>query len=305
VGTAYGNDVSFTTQLLLAPSVTTTAISAVATKAAISGGNVTDDGGGYLTAGVCLSTSPNPTVASPLVTSEGSGVGAFTSIIPNLSGSTTYYLRAYATNPAATVYGDQITFTTLPGVVDIEGNVYGIANIGTQVWLTDNLATTKLNDGVSIPLVEDQTSWNRLTTKGYCWYNNDKTSYGITNGALYNWHAVNTGKLCPAGWHVPTDAEWTTLISFLGGEASAGGKMSRYIYDTSNSLFWALSCGVRDTITGFLEPGGCSGLDLSRWWSSSSGGTYIAWSRYMSASNQVFKASFSKKYGFSVRCVKD
>ena len=110
-------------------------------------------------------------------------------------------------------------------VTDIDGNVYHTVTIGTQVWMVENLKTTKYNDGTAIPLVTDVTSWSNLTTPGYCWYNNDATAYKTTYGALYNWFTVNTGKLAPTGWHVPTDGEWTTLTSYLGGENVAGGKM--------------------------------------------------------------------------------
>ena len=101
-------------------------------------------------------------------------------------------------------------------VTDIDGNVYHLITIGTQVWLVENLKTTRYNDGAPIPLVTDSAAWSLLTTPGYCWYNNDIANKN-PNGALYNWFAVNTGKLAPTGWHVPTDAEWTILTTFLGG----------------------------------------------------------------------------------------
>ena len=113
-------------------------------------------------------------------------------------------------------------------VTDIDGNVYHTVKIGTQVWMVENLKTTKYNDGTPIPLVTANSSWAILTTPGYCFYNNDANVNKATYGAMYNWYIVNTGKLCPAGWHVPIDAEWTTLTNYLGSENAAGGKLKEF-----------------------------------------------------------------------------
>ena len=110
-------------------------------------------------------------------------------------------------------------------IADIDGNIYNTVIIGTQVWMKENLKATKLNDGTNILLETDNATWISLTDPAYCWYNNDASSYKNTYGALYNWFTVETGKLCPTGWHVPSDAEWFTLIDFLGGESVAGGKL--------------------------------------------------------------------------------
>ncbi len=105
--------------------------------------------------------------------------------------------------------------TPTDAVKDIDGTVYAKVAIGDQVWMKANLKTTKYNDGTAIPLVNDNSSWSNLATPGYCWYDNNEASYKNTYGALYNWYAVNTGKLCPVDWHAPTDAEWTTLLNYL------------------------------------------------------------------------------------------
>ncbi len=110
-------------------------------------------------------------------------------------------------------------------ISDGDGNIYETVTIGTQVWLTENLKATKYNDGTSIQFVTDNTLWATLSTPAYCWYNNDGGNYKDIYGGLYNWWAVNTGKLCPTGWHVPSDGEWTTLTSTLGGENVAGAKL--------------------------------------------------------------------------------
>ena len=110
-------------------------------------------------------------------------------------------------------------------LIDYDGNTYNTIQIGTQTWMKENLMTTKYNDGTKIPLVTDQSSWYLLPTDAYCYYNFDYANNGSKYGAFYNWYAVNTGKLCPKNWHVPSDSEWVTLIYFLGGVSVAGGKL--------------------------------------------------------------------------------
>jgi uncharacterized protein (TIGR02145 family) len=109
-------------------------------------------------------------------------------------------------------------------VTDADGNVYQTIVIGTQTWTTENLRTTKFNDGTSIPNEPDGVAWNGLLTAAYCWYNNDVANKP-TSGALYNYFAATDPKIAPAGWHVPTEAEWQTLVDYLGGNGLAGGKL--------------------------------------------------------------------------------
>ncbi|MCX6328300.1 MAG: fibrobacter succinogenes major paralogous domain-containing protein, partial [Bacteroidia bacterium] len=111
--------------------------------------------------------------------------------------------------------------------IDSSNNhIYKTVKIGNQVWMAENLKTTLFNDGTPISLVTDDTLWNNLKTPAYCWcyaefFPPKNTAYGLS----YNWYAVNTGKLCPTGWHVPSDAEWTTLVDYLGGDSVAGDKL--------------------------------------------------------------------------------
>ena len=145
-----------------------------------------------------------------------------------LTNNTQYYWRVKSNGSEGTSNWSEIwSFTTPPleTITDIDGNVYHTVTIGTQVWMVENLKTTRLNDGTSIPMVTDNTTWNYLHSPGYCWYNNDPATYKNTYGALYNWLAVNTGKLAPVGWHVPSVEEWNTLVLWLGGTNIAGGKM--------------------------------------------------------------------------------
>ena len=118
-------------------------------------------------------------------------------------------------------------------VTDFDGNVYKTVTIGTQTWMAENLMAERYNDGTWMPFVTNKTVWDTLTTSGYCWYGNDKLKWAAIYGALYNWYTVNTGNLCPTGWHVPTDTEWTTLTDYLGGESVASPKLKE-----TNTIHW-------------------------------------------------------------------
>ena len=197
-------------------------------------------------------------------------------------------------------------------VTDIDGNSYDTVIIGTQVWMVENLKTTKYNDGTSIPLVTADATWANLTTPGYCFYNNDAAANKATYGALYNWYTVNTGKLCPTGWHVPADAEWTTLTNFLGGENAAGGKLketgtTHWVTPnsgaTNSSGFTALPAGYRQ------EAGSFSNInDDDFWWSTTTSTSQItkAWSRGVNYNYPyVYNDFYLKYFGYSVRCLRD
>ena len=191
--------------------------------------------------------------------------------------------------------------------------------IGTQTWTTKNLDVATYSDGTVIPQVTDPTAWASLTTGAWCYYNNDSGT-GTTYGKLYNWYAVagihdndpNTPnkKLAPTGYHVPSDAEWSTLTTFLGGENVAGGKMketgtahwnSPNTDATNSSGFTGLPGGSRNFNGTFSIIG-----NYGNWWSSSEFNTPNAWSRYLSYVNgTAYRNSFSKKFGFSVRCLRD
>ena len=310
-GTAYGNQVSFTTLQITLPTVTTTIISDITTTTATGGGNVTSDGGATVTArGVCWSTNQNPTTADSKTT-DGSGTGSFVSSLIGLTPNTTYYVRAYATNSAGTAYGNQVSFVTGPSTIsDIDGNTYNVIRIGSQLWMKENLKTTKYNDGTSIPVITDNIAWLNLTTPGYCWYNNDAATYKATYGALYNWYTVNTGKLCPTGWHVPTDAEWTILTDYLGGESLAGGKLKE-----AGTSHWASPNTGATNETGFTGlPGGYRLIDgtfnlignYGIWWSATETDATNAWYRILACDNTYLSRLFNnKQLGFSVRCVRD
>jgi len=320
VNVSYSSDMSFKTAMS-APQLSTTGITSIQAFTATSGGNVTYDGGSTVTSrGVCWSTSTNPTTASSKVLS-GTGTGSFVSNLTGLTTNTLYYVRAFATNGAGTTYGNEISFST--NVVDGSGNEYSVRNIGSQVWMGENLNADKYNDGTPISNITDITAWQGLTTGAYCIYDNTLSNADIY-GKLYNWYAVNTstngGKnVCPINWHVPSDAEWLQLENFIsvnvidpsltGYRGDAGFKI-KTVNDwySGNGLstdefgFSALPGGGRENTTGNFN----NITKLGIWWTKSEENSTNAWFRTLKHSESG-SARFSgeKKAGYSVRCVKD
>ena len=211
------------------PVIVTSFVLEFTNTSAVLGGQVVSEGGGPVTdCGVYWGLSPMPE-NSGIKLQIGKGIGEYSSEVKGLSPGTTYYVRAYATNSSGTAVGLQYSFNTgqnteKPIIIDVDSNVYHYVTVGNQVWMAENLKVTKLNDSAIIPLVLNGSEWQQLTTPGYCYYNNEVENKAIY-GALYNWNAVNSGKLCPVGWHVPSLSEWTSLINYLGGEEIAGTKL--------------------------------------------------------------------------------
>ena len=201
------------------------------------------------------------------------------------------------------------TAQNIESVIDQDGNNYKTIRIGTQTWMSENLRTTKYNDGTPIPLVTDKDAWIVLFTPAYCWYNND-TIYKNAYGALYNGYAVNTDKLCPYGWHVSTDADWTKLIEILGGENVAGGKLKEL-----GTTYWREPNSGATNESGFTAlPGGsryANGLfftinRIGYWWTFTALKVINGWYRSMSSTNIAVRRNYIDLInGFSVRCVKD
>lgn len=238
----------------------------------------------------------------------------------------TYNYRVKAVTSSGTILGNDMTFTTSDtiknvilfnpdvtygSVTDIDGNKYKTIEAGAQTWMAENLNTTTFNDGTPVPFVRESTTWTSLTTPGFCWYNYDSISYG----GLYNWYVVsstaNGGKnICPAGWHIPSDAEWEALTDYLGGSENAGGKLKEtgttHWYSTNPSAtnetgFTAIPAGYR-YYTGAFN----SIKRYSYWWSSSEASASDAYCRNMNYGyNTVERTASIKKSGFSVRCIKD
>ena len=192
--------------------------------------------------------------------------------------------------------------------VDIDGNVYQTVRIGTQVWMVENLQTTHYNDGTAITLDTNTSTWGNLTTEAYCWYNNDSTTYKNTFGALYNWYAVNTGKLAPKGWHVPSDSEWEVLGNYLGGDNVAGGPLK------STSMLWALPNTGATNSSGFSAlPGGDRDnyefTDIGyvgSWWSSTASDASDSFNHIMLYNTAYVSRGYpGDLLGCSVRCIRN
>lgn len=199
---------------------------------------------------------------------------------------------------------------TYGSVSDAEGNVYKTTTIGSQTWMAENLRSIKLTDGTVIPQVTDNNTWSNLTTPARSYYSNDSVYGKSKYGGLYNWYAVQTNKLCPTGWHVPSDAEFITLATSLGVDSLAGGKLKESgsinwfvpnTYATNSTGFTALPSGYR-FYNGSYQNLGYSG----NWWSST---------EYSAASARFFYLVYNKgntgrnyidkQYGLSVRCIRN
>lgn len=308
------------------PVVSTTPVTEILYATASSGGIVTDDGAASIvTRGVCWGTSSGPTIQNS-ITIDGIGAGTFTSSLKGLTSGTKYYLRAYAINSAGTVYGDEISFTThITGVkfnsdltygtvTDVEGKSYKTIPVGIKVWMAENLKTTKFNDGSAIPLIVNSADWTNIQTPAYCWFDNNDSLYGDIYGVYYNWFAVSTGKLCPAGWHIPADNEWQLLVDYLGGSNVAGSKVkeagtNNWVFPnsdaTNSSGFTALPAGMRGSLDGTFSGEG----NYGGWWSTTETNVSplgAAYSRWIHGDTTIVaRSEIFKKDGFSIRCVKD
>jgi uncharacterized protein (TIGR02145 family) len=195
-------------------------------------------------------------------------------------------------------------------VVDIDGNFYKAIPIGTQLWMADNLKATSFNNGESIPLVVNDSEWAALSTGGYSWFENNETDNKDTFGALYNWYSVETGELCPSGWQVPSDDDWSTLASFLGGNTIAGGKMK-----ATGTEFWNAPNTAATNESGFNGLPGSNrvgnGIFSPRghdgdWWTSTEKDAATAYPRNLQANTGVLDVEVNgtpKDFGYSVRCI--
>ena len=308
--------------------LTTNPVTSITGNSALGGGEILSSGGSSVTArGVCWSISQNPTTADNH-TNDGTGTGIYSSNLSGLTSSTTYYVRAYATNSFGTAYGNEKIFSSIPPgqVTDIDNNDYTTVTIGTQVWMAENLKTTHYSDGTSIPLVEDTDDWANLGYEGIamCYYDNSSTN-ADTYGALYSWAAAtNNEQVCPTGWHLPSDAEWKQLEMYLG-MTQADADTTGYNRGTNegsklagNAELWedgALENDAAFGTSGFLAlPGSGRDRDGSfnnlgssvYFWSATEGNSMNAWIRGLTYDGTgVYRNPAGRRYGFPVRCIKD
>jgi uncharacterized protein (TIGR02145 family) len=238
--------------------------------------------------------------------------GGNANFLIQLGGQTCTLTRAVATGSeascgAVSVHNANLNYGSM---TDQDGNVYKTIIIGGQTWMAENLKTRHYRNGNTISVVIDPISWRLLTTGATSWYNNDSTTYNCPYGRLYNWYAVaDSRNLCPTGWHVPTDAEFRTLSTNLGGVSIAGGRMK-----TTDTLYWLTPNGGADNSSGWsgLPSGIRSGVDGQFYGGSQSGfywelsSPFTAWYRYLdSNTSEIIRDNGGKTDGRVVRCIKD
>jgi len=289
------------------PSLTTNFVTSVTDTSSICGGSrCADYDSSIIACGVCWSTSTNPTINDNR-TMDDIGTYNFTSQITGLFPNTKYYVRAYAINNIGIGYGIEYSFKTMTGTTkDIEGNIYKTVTIGSQIWMAENLRVTKYNNNTPINKIIDNNDWENSTIGSYGWFDNNGL-YKIPYGALYNWYSVDSEMLCPSGWHVPTVNDWNVLADKLGGSSIAAIKMLESggnhwqgnSIGTNESGFTAIPSGY--PVTGLMNK------DVTAmYWSKDEDENSSAWTRSLSpTSTELFRTSFNKSTGFSVRCVKD
>lgn len=319
-----------------APTVITGAVSNVAARSATVEGSVTDNGTTVTERGFCWSSSNQMPTIYDNHSAQGNGIGSLTANLDNLTPATTYYVRVYATNSVGTNYGSVVTFTTVSApclgsetLTDIDGNVYNTVQIGSQCWMKENLRATKYANGTPISVGDDSYS-----TSIACYYYPDNDAGNVTDyGLLYNWKAAMGGSsssvsnpsgvqgICPIGWHLPSAAEWSQLVSGVTPlEVNNCGNAKKFASQTGwNSYNYWCAVGYdlsANNATGFsaMPAGSCQTS-----WSSGSGYSYTISGKgdrteFLCAtqdkcytlykSSQTFYTQGMTRFG-SVRCVKD
>ncbi|HNJ61297.1 MAG TPA: FISUMP domain-containing protein, partial [Chitinophagales bacterium] len=328
-GTGYGNMIKARVELALAEfnplSIIDITSNSVNVKASIN----TTGGMWKGEKGFCWSTSPNPTINNDFKKNTDTFlIAPFTDVITGLEANTTYYIRAYATNLMGTSYSNELSFKTNPlditnkpylnhelsyGSISYNGYIYPTIKIGNQTWMAENLRTEHYNDGTVIPYLRDSAAWVNTVNGAYSFYNN-RPNLEALYGKLYNWYAVNTGKLCPKGWHIPTKEEWTSLITYLSGDDNPGGKMKSTGNKTDGTGLWS------SPNTGATNESGFSGLpggaryygdyayigNSGFWWSSTVYSTSVFYWPLIYDDNFYEPQAIEKKVtGMSCRCLKD
>jgi uncharacterized protein (TIGR02145 family) len=295
------------------PSVITYSPLYIASTSATLGCTVPSDGGSaIINCGIYIGTSQNPEKTG-LPLQIASDTGAFLGQVNGLLPSTQYYVKAYAKNAKGESLGDQVNFTTPGTINDFDNNIYETVKIGTQLWMAKNLSTTHYDNSDQINTTSLSTSNISVeSSPEYQWSYDGADANAPVYGKLYTYYTITDSRLiCPAGWHVPTDAEWTTLETTLGGFLIAGSELKEagnshwiapYNLDATNeSCFKALPGGYRiDTgVFSYLE-------NYGYWWSSTTGDTDNGWVRSLFVqSGQITRMAFLYKNGASVRCLKD
>jgi uncharacterized protein (TIGR02145 family) len=310
LGTSYGNDMTFTTSGNL-PTAITLSFSNISETSARLNATVNPN---FLSTTIYFEFGTNTSYGSVVTASQSPLTGSTntntSATITGLTAGVEYHFRVKAENQLGISYGQDMTFMTSGLLLDYDGNQYNTVVIGTQTWMAENLKTIHYNDGSEIPLVSNSASWAGALSGAYCTFGFNAANLA-TYGALYNWYSVNTGKLCPVGWHVPTDIEWLLLTTNLGGSSVAGGKMKE-----TGTTHWVSPNTGADNSSGFTALGG-STIDYNGvsailgqtayWWSSTGVSSTFAFANKLFYNNATISqgGGVTKLSGCSVRCIKD
>lgn len=314
-------------------SIITSKIISITQNSAICGGTIISSASIEIKdRGVCWSVNANPTILDSKTT-DSLGIGSFVSKLTNLTANTTYHVRAYMSTKEGLIYGADSTFKTLATdstiIKDYDGNIYHSVKIGTQIWMVENLKVTHYVNGDPITKISNKEDWNSIDggatwnsrkTGAYCNYLNNDSLANIY-GHLYNWYVVkDSRKICPSGWHVPTEQDFRTLISYLDGEKVAGGKLKE-----AGFLHWLSPNTGANNSSGFTAlPSGGRGFHGSFWdniadetdvaiyWSSTSISDSTASELYILGNSEevIILPNNSDtpnplQDGLSIRCIKD
>jgi len=297
------------------PSLITNEATIITNYSVFIGGNITDSGGGNITSkGICWSnTKQMPEITDAKITSNSTG-NNFQLYVKCLKPNTIYYVRAYATNKFGTGYGTAISIKTLSDedgkVSDIEGNIYKTIRIGSQIWFAENLRASHYNNGDSIITTTNEIYEEEKPL--YQWPANGDDELVDKYGRLYTWYVVTDKRdICPCGWHVPSQEEFTELIEYLGGDVELVGAdlkesgtknwMAPNVGATNSSSFSAIPAGARDYTSAFVWFG-----KSASFWSSTNNDTDDAFLYSLDHLNTEFiEDVYSHKAGHAVRCIKD
>ncbi|HLN73932.1 MAG TPA: FISUMP domain-containing protein [Prolixibacteraceae bacterium] len=297
---------------------------------AISGGTIEwEDALAITGRGICWNTEVNPTIEDHK-TSNGKGTGNFTNTLTGLLPNTSYFIRSYVIKNGRVLYGNLVSFKTNDLITDIDGNTYNTITIGNQEWMAENLRTTRFANGDPIATTTPATlPIMYYTDPVYQWAYDGLEKNATKYGRLYTWYAVmDRRRLCPDGWHIPSDAEWTELENYLISnrynydgtnsrnkvalalastkgwsycESSGSPGNNSYADNRDKTGFTALPAGYRNHEGKFIDLG-----NSSCFWSSSEAFTYNAYYRYIRSTNKEFvRSSYYEFCAVSVRCIKD
>ncbi len=291
---------------------------------------INNNGGNITEIGICWDTLDYPKISKNKLELNTEEL-EFSKILNNLSPDTEYYIRSYAINSAGVGYSETSNFKTYTlyyegTIQDVENNEYEIISVGEQIWVSENLKTTKLNDNTPIQQISDNTAWGETNNAACCWYFNNQTENIDVYGALYNYSAIETGKLCPQGYHVPTVQEWENLKNYLithGYNFDGSSSGNKFAKSLASKEGWAYS-GAEGCIGNNPDSNNSSGFNVYPSGIRNNSGdflsrTYVAsfWTSTIidqdnANSIDLFNSNASvyinenpKLDGFSVRCIKD